>query len=218
MRVVGIGAGGHAKVLIDVLRLHSKIEIVGLTDSAPELWHTSVLGVPVLGDDSLLPRLLAQGVRGVFIGVGGRGDNTPRRRLYEHVHGLGFQSIAIIHSMAVIASDVTIGLGPMIMAGAIVNPGVRICDNVIINTGAIVEHDCLIGNHVHVATGARLASTVRVGDGAHIGAGATIRQCITIGENAIVGAGAVVVKDVSPGSVVVGVPARSLRVATRPKE
>ena len=83
--------------------------------------------------------------------------------------------------------------------------------NVIVNTGAIVEHDCVIGDHVHMATGSRLCGAVHVANGAHIGAGSIVREGISIGAGAIVGAGALVVKDVEPGTVVVGVPARFLK-------
>jgi UDP-perosamine 4-acetyltransferase len=210
MRIVGIGAGGHAKVLIDILRLQGQTEIVGLTDRNQQLWGTRVSGVPVLGDDNVLMTLLPD-VRGVFIGLGGAGDNSPRRHLYEHAIALGFEIVAAVHPKAIIANDSVLGRGTVVMAGAIVNSGARIGDNVIINTGAIVEHDCEIGNHAHIATGARLAGGVRVGEGAHVGVGASVRQGITLGETAVVGAGAAVVDDVPAGVTVVGVPARPMR-------
>ena len=210
IRVVGLGAGGHAKVVIEILWLMGGYELVELLDPNQELWGTEILGVPVLGDDNRLPELYDQGVRHAFIGLGTVGDTRPRRRLYEKARRQGFQIVQAIHPRSVIAPSVEIGHGPTIMAGAVINAATRLGDNVIVNTGAIVEHDCVIGDHVHIATGAQLASTVQVGIGAHIGAGATVRQCITIGEGAIVGAGAVVVKDVPPHTVVVGVPARPL--------
>jgi UDP-perosamine 4-acetyltransferase len=210
MRVVGIGAGGHAKVLIDILRLRGEVEIIGLTDLNPTLWTTSVASVPVLGDDHLLPVLFAQGVTGAFVGVGGVGDDTLRRRLYEQVRSIGFDMISIIHPGTIIAASAVIGAGVMIMAGATINPDAHLGDNVIINTGAIVEHDCQIGAHAHVAPGAVLSGGARVGEGAHIGAGAVVRQYLTIGPHAIVGAGAVVTKDVPAATTVVGIPARLL--------
>ena len=211
IRVVGLGAGGHAKVVIEILQLIGGYELVGLLDPKQELWGTEVLGIPVLGDDDLLPKLYNQGVRYAFIGLGTIEDTQPRRRLYEKARRQGFQIVQAIHPQAVIAPSVEIGHGPTIMAGAVINAAARLGENVIVNTGAIVEHDCIIGNHVHIATGARLASTVYVGEGAHIGLGAAIRQCIHIGRNAIVGAGAVVVDDVPDNVVVVGVPARILK-------
>lgn len=209
MRVIGLGAGGHAKVVIEILRLAGGCEIAGLLDSRQELWNTEVLGIPVIGDDSLLAKVYDQGIGHAFVGLGSVGDTLPRRRLYEKARGHGFQIVRALHPQAIIAPSVEIGHGPTIMAGAIINAAVRLGDNVIVNTGAIVEHDCVIGDHVHVATGARLASTVNVDEGAHIGLGASVRQCIRIGRRAIVGAGAVVVEDVPDDAVVVGVPARA---------
>jgi len=211
VKVVGLGAGGHAKVVIEILRSHKSYELIGLLDPRPELQGKSVLGVPVLGDDNLLPALKREGICHFFVGLGSVGDTRPRRRLYELALQHGMKPVDAVHPQAVISPSADLGEGVTIMAGAVINACSRLGANVIVNTGAIVEHDCVIGDHVHIATGAQLASTVRVSAGTHIGAGATVRQCITIGEGAIVGAGAVVVKDVPPHTVVVGVPARPLR-------
>ena len=206
--VVGFGAGGHAKVVIEILRSMQEYEIAGLLEARKELWGTKVLGVEVLGDDSTMAQLKQRDIDHAFIGVGTVGDAQPRRQLYEKVSAFGFQIVPAIHAAAVVSSSAKIGDGPTIMAGAIVNADAVVGKNVIVNTGAIVEHDCVIGDHVHIATGARLAGGVHVGSGAHIGAGAIVRQEIRIGEGAIVGAGAVVVKDVPDGTTVIGVPAR----------
>jgi sugar O-acyltransferase (sialic acid O-acetyltransferase NeuD family) len=208
IRVVGFGAGGHAKVVIEILRSIQEYEIAGLLDTRKELWGTSVLGVEVLGDDSMTADLKKRGIDHAFIGVGTVGDALPRRQLYEKVSNFGFKIVPAIHAAAIVSSSAMISDGPTIMAGAIVNAEAIIGNNVIVNTGAIVEHDCVIGDHVHIATGARLAGGVHVGPGSHIGIGAVVRQEIRIGEGAIVGAGAVVVKDVPAGTTVVGVPAK----------
>ena len=205
--VVGFGAGGHAKVVIEVLRSMLTYEIVGLLDTRIER-GANVLGVEVLGDDSMMAELKGRVIEHAFIGVGTVGNTPPRRELYERVTGFGFQLVSAIHAAAIVSSSAQIGVGPTIMAGAIVNASAVIGDNVIVNTGAIVEHDCVIGDHTHIATGARLAGGVQVGPGSHIGIGAAIRQEIKIGEGAIVGAGAVVVRDVPAGKTVIGVPAR----------
>jgi UDP-perosamine 4-acetyltransferase len=209
--VIGLGAGGHAKVVIEMLRLIGGYKLVGLLDPRPHLWNTNVLGVPVLGDDCLLTELYYEGVRHAFIGLGSVGDTAPRQRLYEEVRGRGFEIVQAIHPQAILAPSADIGPGATVMAAAVINTAASLGENVVVNTGAIVEHDCRIGDHVHIASGARLASTVDVGAGTHIGLGACIRQCIRIGRQAIVGAGAVVVDDVPDNVVVVGVPARVLQ-------
>lgn len=213
VRAIGIGAGGHAKVVIDVLRCAGGCEVVGLLDADRGLHGTEVVGVPVLGGDDLLPSLRAEGITHAFIGVGCSGDARPRARLYIEAIAAGFEPLSAVHPRATVSAMARIGRGASIMPGAIVNAAAVVGENVIINSGAIVEHDCTVGSHAHVATGARLASTVAVGEGAHIGVGASVRQCIRIGPYAQVGAGAVVVRDVPPGVVVVGVPARVLKEA-----
>ena len=210
-KVIGLGAGGHAKVVIDILRLTGLYELFGLLDPKRKLWGTLVEGVTVLGDDELLSELCRQGVRHAFIGLGTTGDTRPRQRLYEKVLSMGFQIIEAIHPRAIITDSVEVSQGPTIMANSVINAATRLGANVIVNTGAIVEHDCIIEDHVHIASGAHLASTVYVGEGAHIGIGASILQAIKVGQHSVVGAGAVVVRDVPDNVTVVGVPARLLK-------
>jgi UDP-perosamine 4-acetyltransferase len=183
-------------------------EIVALLEAQRSLWGTNVLGVEILGDDSLMNELKGRGFSHAFIGLGTIGDARPRQLLFEKVSSFGFQIVPAIHAAAVVSPSAKVGVGPTIMAGAVINADAVIGNNVIVNTGAIVEHDCVIGDHAHVATGARLAGGVYVGPGSHIGLGALIRQEIRIGAGAIVGAGAVVVKDVPDGTTVIGVPAK----------
>jgi len=209
--VVGLGAGGHAKVVIEILQADRQYEVIGLLDPNRDIHGKSVLGIPVLGDDGHLPILKARGVEHFFVGLGSTSDLKPRRRLYEFALSQGMKPVSAIHPRAVISPSATLGLGATVMSVATINAAAQLGENVIVNTGAIVEHDCIVGNHVHIATGARLASTVHVGDTTHIGIGAVIRQLITIGSGVLVAAGAVVVDDVPDNVTVAGVPARLLK-------
>lgn len=216
--VIGLGAGGHARVVIETLQAMGGYEWIGLLDPQPELWGSNVLGVPVLADDRLLPTLRRQGIRHACIGVGSVGSTAARQRLYQTLQTYEFEPLQLLHPRAVVSPSAMLGAGVQILPAAVVHTAVTLGCNVLVNTGALVEHDCVIGDHVHIATGARLASTVHVGAGAHIGVGAVVRQCLHIGRNAVVGAGAVVVKDVPDGVTVVGVPARPLHRATYPRQ
>lgn len=206
--LVIIGGGGHAKVLIDILKKIDKYEIIGITDS--NKITDSLTGIPVIGSDEILPSLRNQGVECAFIGIGSVEDNSLRAGLFSKVISLGFEMINIIHPSAIIADSVEFGSGVAVMAGAIINPGAVIGNNVIINSGAIIEHDCVIGDNVHICPGVNCAGGVNIGELSHIGIGTTLKQCINIGKNVTVGAGSVVIKNIDDNFIVAGVPARIL--------
>jgi sugar O-acyltransferase (sialic acid O-acetyltransferase NeuD family) len=208
-RVVGLGAGGHAAVVVDILRLGGH-DIVGLLDPDRNLADARVEGVLVLGGDESLAGMRDRGVRAFFVGVGSTGNAAARRRLFALGRDAGLEPLTAVHPAAVVADSATLGAGVTVMAGAIINPRVRLGENVIVNTGAIVEHDCVVGNHCHVAPGAVLGGGVRMAEAAHVGIGAVVREQCRIGPGAVVGAGAVVLTDVPASVTVVGVPARVL--------
>lgn len=211
LKCVILGGGGHARVLIDCLVAEGKADPVAVLDKNSSLWGEAPMGVPILGDDNLLPELIERGVDSFVVGLGSIGDYHARQRLFDMGVAHHLKPLIVKHPTATCSQWAEIGAGTQLLPGSIVNAGAQLGANIIVNSGAIIEHDCTLADHVHVATGARLASTVRVERGAHIGAGAVVRQCLTIGEGALIGAGAVVISDVPPQTVVVGVPARPLK-------
>jgi acetyltransferase EpsM len=119
--------------------------------------------------------------------------------------------ISLFHPESIISGNTKIGVGTVVMAGAIINNNVNLGKHCILNTGAIIDHDCVIDNFVHISPSATLCGNVKVGEGSHIGAGATIIQNIIIGKWCIVGAGAVITKDIPDYSLVVGVPGKIIK-------
>lgn len=209
--VVVLGAGGHAKVVVDAL-LASGVRVVACLDRAPERWETSVLGVPVVGGDDRLPSLGGTDLL-LANGVGSVGGVAARRDVFERFKRSGYTFVTVRHPSAIVGADVQLGEGVQLMAGSVVQPGCALGADTIVNTAASVDHDCRLGAHVHVAPGATLAGEVTVEEGTHIGLGASVRQCVRIGRNCVVAAGAVVIDDVADGLVVAGVPAAPLRTA-----
>ncbi len=201
-----IGAGGHAKVVLEAL-LRSDVTVIGLLDVDEERHGSLVLGVPILGDDNMLDLYPADSVR-LVNGLGSTQDLSRRASLYRNFKEKKYSFASVIHPSAIIARDVVIGEGAHIMAGVILQPGVIIGCNSIINTAASVDHDGIIGDHVHIAPGVVLSGNVCIGERTHVGTGATVIQGITIGSEAVIGAGAVVVRDIPDRVTAVGIPAK----------
>lgn len=206
--VIVIGAGGHARVLIDALQAGG-MRIDGLADASPGMHGRRVLEVPVLGDDSILERF-APDATVLVNGIGSTSSMAARRSVYERFSALGYRFLAVRHPSAVVSRHAVIGEGAQLMAGTVVQPGARIGDDTILNTRASVDHDCDIGAHCHIAPGATLSGSVTVGDATHIGVGACVTQGVRIGAGCLVAAGAAVTADVEGGLRVGGVPAREL--------
>lgn len=211
LRCVVFGGGGHARVVIDAVQQSRSATLVAILDADARRWKTEVLGVPIVGNDTALDALIADGVNCFIVGVGSVGDNSVRRRLFELANGRGLRPHTVVHPAALCSPAAGVEPGAQLLAACIVNVGAHIGQNAIINTGAIIEHDCRIGAHAHVSTGAALCGSVRLEEGAFVGAGATILPNIVIHKGATVGAGAVVTRDVETLTTVVGVPARVIR-------
>lgn len=200
MKVILIGGGGHAKVVADILLGDPNMEPVGYTSLEP---GGDLLGLPRLGGDSV------PGVErgGVVVAIG---DNETRKKVFEECERRGETLVSAIHPSVIIGRDVTIEPGCMICAGVVINSGAVIRRNTILNTGCTVDHDCVVGPHAHVAPGVNLAGNVTVGEGAFLGIGSCVVQGITVGPWSTVGAGGAVIRNIKPGDIAVGVPARRL--------
>lgn len=193
-----IGAGGHARSLIDVIEQTTEFKVAGLVDSQRD----DVLGYPIVGEDNDLAKLL-QNTPHCLISVGQVKQADLRIKLFELAKQAGAQFPVVISSQAYVSPHAEIGAGSVVMHQALVNVGSHIGQNCIINSQALIEHDALIGDHCHISTGAKINGEVEIGQGCLIGSGAVIKQGVKIADNVIIGAGARIVKDITrPGCYV----------------
>lgn len=196
-RLIIIGASGHGKVIANIAKLCGYEDIVFLDDDENK---KTCAGYPVVGSSKEAPE------GDIFVAIG---DMNSRKRLMEAFKDRN--QPVLIHPSAVIADNVEIGKGSVIMPGTVINPDVKIGCGTIINTCSSVDHESRVGNYVHIAVGAHLCGNVSVGENSHIGAGSTIINNISICPDCIIGAGAVVNRDITVPGTYVGVPAHQLR-------
>ena len=200
--VIIIGAGGHAKVIADIIYKSGDNLIGFLDDNLANKGKEIYLGKKVLGTTKDIENYN----KNYF--VIGIGNNSIRKKINNENN---LKLYTAIHPSAIIAQDVKIGTGSVIMAGVVINPGTVIGKNCIINTCSSLDHDNLLEDYVHISPGAHLAGTVSVKEKTWIGAGSTIINNITINQNNIIGAGSVVIKNIEEeNGTYVGVPVKKL--------
>ncbi|MDN8617545.1 acetyltransferase [Variovorax ginsengisoli] len=206
--VVIVGAGGHAKVCIELLRA-TGVPVaccIGGADS-----KEFCLDVAVLKGDHHLATLRERGHELAFVAIG---SNALRQRLAATVRALGFNLVNAISPNAVVSHSARLGTGIAIMAGAVINADATIGDLSIINTLASVDHDGTIGEAVHIAPHCGLAGNVHVATRAFLGVGCKVLPGVFIGADAVAGAGSVIISNVAPNARIVGVPAKNLKERT----
>jgi UDP-perosamine 4-acetyltransferase len=205
VNTIVVGAGGHSRVVYDILRHDQNIDVVAFVDNTPRGTEETIMGVPVLGDHDVIPELVEQqDVGGFIIAVG---DNEIRQQHFETLLYMGLEPVSAIHPESAISETATVGPGTVVAAGVNISTNVEIGENAILNTGAIIDHETVIGSHVHIAPGTTVAGRVTVGDQTFVGMASTIRDYVEIGEEVTAGAGSVILEDVPPATTVAGAPA-----------
>jgi UDP-perosamine 4-acetyltransferase len=201
--IIVIGAGGHAKVVIESLRAAGRqVDYCVATEGA------DCVGVKVLHGNGQLKKLRKKGYVQAIVAIG---SNIIRAEMAAWVLDAGYELITVISPHAVVSPSARLGKGTVVLTRAVVNADAVIGDQAIINTGAVVEHDCRIGSGAHLAPLSGIGGNVTIGNRAFLGLGASVIPGVKIGSNTIVGAGAVVIADLAANVVAVGVPARIIK-------
>lgn len=200
--VLVLGAGGHAKVVADILQLQN-VDVIGFLDDNPSTWGTHLLGLPVHGSIDRYPDFSPDGL------VLGIGSNRVRKQIVARL-GSSAETLwlSAIHPSASVARSARIADGVVICAHAVINPDSAIGVHAIINTSASIDHDCTINSYAHIAPGVHLAGGVHVGEGTLFGVGSQALPGCQIGDWTTIGAGATIIRNVPDQVIAKGTPAR----------
>ena len=194
-RIAIYGASGHGKVVADIARLNGYDDILFIDDG--------------MGGYLSFEAFLEQGEKiPVALGIG---DAYTRQKLYQKCVEHTFPIKSLVHPHAILAQNVRVGEGTVIMAGVVVNTDTNIGKCCILNTSCVVEHDNQLGDFVHLSPNVACAGEVTIGAYTHIGIGSCIVQGVSIGERSIIGAGSVVVKSIGTDILAYGNPCKPVK-------
>jgi sugar O-acyltransferase (sialic acid O-acetyltransferase NeuD family) len=202
-----IGAKGLAKEILQILEAKNKINKLVFFDDInindPRYVYDNYL---ILRTDQEIKEYFKQDNRFAL----GIGNPKLRKKLCDRFEKLGGMLSSVTDKTTTIGNYTVIEDGCILMAGVKISNGVNIGKALLAYYDVVITHDVSIGDYVELSPGSKLLGHVKVEDEVHIGSGAIILPKLKIGKGSIIGAGAIVTKDVKPGFIVVGNPAREL--------
>ena len=210
-KIVIIGAGQHARVVLYNVEEQNKYEVIGFLDSDDNRIGKVFEGKEILGNyqkENLKEFSKKIGTNKFFIGFG---NMKYRKKVFDYFINNGWEAVNIIHPNAVVSKNARLGKGILIECGCLITPNPVIGDNVVVNTGSQVNHDNIIENHVYIASGVILSGGIKIAENTLLDDGVIVTLGCSVGKNSLIGAGAVVTKNIPDGVVAYGSPCKVIR-------
>lgn len=211
-RIYILGVNGNARDVLEAVRLIRKSkpdfpEVGGFLDDRVSL-GTSIDGVQVCGTISSASKLRDA----LFINAIGSPESYGAKPSIIAKLGVADDAfISIVHPMATVSSSATLGLGCAILSQTSIGSGVKIGRHVMVLQNCVISHDAKIEDFSVLATGVCLSGDVHIGKNAYLGSQSCVRSGLKIGEGALLGIGSVLLRNIPPGEIWCGNPAKLLR-------
>jgi sugar O-acyltransferase (sialic acid O-acetyltransferase NeuD family) len=211
-RLFILGVNGNARDVLDAARILCKRDPdfpkpAGFLDDKAEP-NQQVDGLPVLGPISLAREI----ADALFVNAIGSPESyraKPKILAKSGVPDTSF--LSVVHPSAAVSPSATLDAGSVVLAHSAVGSGARVGRHVMVLQNCVISHDAVVEDFSVLATGVLLSGGVSIGRNAYLGSGCTVRGGIRVGEGALVGMGSAVLKEIPPGEVWIGNPARRLR-------
>lgn len=208
-KVIVIGGGNYAKVVISILKKINSFEIVGYTDVMD---HGDILGVKYLGKDDVLEELFIESnIRSAVIGIGQLQDASIKKKIILELKHIGFNFPVIISPTAVVNEEVVVGEGTIIRDNVVISASTKIGKFTIIGTSVNISYDTEIGDYTNISLGSNIGIEISIGNEVLIGMGSTVMNYKKIVDNCFIGAGSVVIKDCLEPGLYFGAPAKKIK-------
>ena len=213
-KLIVYGAGEFGSLVANIISYYENYEICAYGDDSKSNKNLLIDGSLIYNEQELLKYAKVNNINNAISSIG---NNFVRAEKYNLLKKSGFKMLSIVHPQALIDTKVNYGHNVIIEMGTAIHTHSTIGNNVFLGGDALIGHHNKIGNHVLVGGNASFGGSVVVEDYVSIGVGASIKPGVILGEGSVIGVGAAVVKDVDPGSIVVGVPAKPIKESLNQK-
>ena len=214
-KIIILGTGGTCIGILDAINdINAELKIkkykcIGFLDDNKNNWGKEFWGIKVLGP---LESAIKYPNSYFINGIGSSHNYTKKESIISKI-GLPLERFEnIIHPTASVSKMAQIGYGNVIFQNVVITSNVKIGNHVIILRNSAISHDDIIGDYTCITSGVCISGGVTIGKSCYLGANCSIKEYVKIGEYSLIGMGSVVLNNVPKNSVVVGNPARVIRV------
>jgi sugar O-acyltransferase (sialic acid O-acetyltransferase NeuD family) len=199
--IVIFGGGQIAEVAKAYIDRHGDHRIVGYTVDAAYVTTDRFLGLPLVPWERL-EQFFPPGEIQLLGPLSYRRMNEFRRDRYFEGKARNYQFASFVHPHSHIYTE-DIGENCFILEANVIQPFVRIGNNVMMWSGNHIGHHSIIGDHCFLASQVGIAGSTRIGEGCFLAGQVGVTEGLTIGNNCLLSVGTLVTKDLADGSVVV---------------
>lgn len=203
--LVIFGFSGNAREAFDTI--DGLFRIRAFLDDRADLQGTSFARIPVLPSAQLADFPDAQ----VICLIGSEHSFRQRAAIIARLGLPPARFATVISPQASVSRQAEIGPGVLLFPGVRIMANVMLGSHVAVLPNSVIHHDSRIGECSLIGSSVVVAGNVTVENSCYIGSGSTIRNGCRLGTGSLIGLGSNVLRDVGPGQVMVGNPARVLR-------
>jgi sugar O-acyltransferase (sialic acid O-acetyltransferase NeuD family) len=198
--VVIFGTGDFARVAEVYLHEDSQFEVVAFTVDERYRQSDRLGELPIVAFEDLA-KSHPPSEFSMLVAIGFSRVNKARAEVYERCKDRGYELITYVNSQASHVGELSLGGNCFVFEENVIQPNVRVGNDVILWSGNHVGHDSEIGDHCFIASHAVISGNVKIGPYCFVGVNATIRDGVTIAPECVIGAGALIMRDTEPGAV-----------------
>jgi len=199
-KVVIFGTSIMAEVVYYYLTKDSPYEVVAFTADKDFIEQNEFFSLPVIPFEDIENFYPPDRFK-MFVAVGYQKINKVRAKKYEEAKEKGYTLISYISPNAMVWDNVSIGDNCFIFENNVIQPCVKIGNDVIIWSGNHIGHHGSIGDHCYIASHVVICGLVKIEPYCFLGVNATIRDDITIARECIIGAGALILESTKEGEI-----------------
>lgn len=199
-KVIIFGTGPFAEIVYFYLTHDSPHEVIGFTANKSFIKENMFFGLPVIPFEDI-ENFFSPDEVSMFVSVGYKNMNKDRAKICDYVKQKGYALISYVNSKATTWDDLSIGENCFILENNVIQPFVKIGNDVILWSGNHIGHHSTISDHCFISSHVVISGFTKINSYSFLGVNSTIRDGVTIASECLIGAGTLILKNTKKGGV-----------------